>query len=162
MKNKEKYIDLIADYACNNEPFGITKTENFLECRVVNCNKCMFSQVGEPCAKLRRKWLEEEWHGLPQLSKEENTFLNMLNDQWLVMARDCSGMLCIYDIIVGHKLRKKGSEWFYPPYIDGTMMDHMVHINNIISNSYFQMVKWEDEKPWLISDLKALKVRDDV
>ena len=162
MKNKETYMDKIMLRACvRNSTFGVTINQEIFTCcgnNIDDCKKCIFSGSGEICEQLRRQWLEEEWYELPQLSKEEKTLLDMLHPRWIAMARNADNSLCLYELQDAYRLKKVDGNWDLNDNTDC----YVGLLNYLLDGSYFQMVKWEDKKPWLISDLKALKVRDDV
>nr|DAO24871.1 MAG TPA: hypothetical protein [Caudoviricetes sp.] len=86
----------------------------------------------------------EEYIEKPKISRSDRTFLDYVPDDYKYMARDEDGRLFIYK-----ERPRRGSEmWIYDSEWFGI---HKVKVR-------FPMVKWEDEEPWLIEDLKKLEV----
>lgn len=161
MKNKEMYSNVLIRYACaDNLSFGVSQDHTMFNCYGDNqysCDGCLFNIFGNGCLESRKQWLEEEYCPPFYLSKEEKTLLDMLDSRWVAMARNRDNNLCLYDLQDAYRLEKVGGVW---DLNDGT--DHYCGLlNYMIGDSYFQMVKWEDNSPWLISDLKKLKVKED-
>ncbi len=73
-------------------------------------------------------------------------FLEYLNGKFKYIARDKTGYLYVYSVKPDKRdifwSRKSGEYFCFGNHID---VD-------------FPMVKWEDDKPWLIGDLKKLEV----
>lgn len=161
MKNKEMYANLLTRLACmKDSTFGVTKDRNVFTCHEVHsdrCNECIFFISNGICDSARLKWIGEEYIEPYCLTVEEKTLLDMLDSRWVAMARNRDNNLCLYDLQDAYRLEKVGGVW---DLNDGT--DHYCGLlNYMIGDSYFQMVKWEDNSPWLISDLKKLKVKED-
>lgn len=86
----------------------------------------------------------EEYIEKPKISRSDRTFLDYVPDDYKYMARDEDGRLFIYK----ERPRKGREIWLYYTELFG--------IHN--AKVRFPMVKWEDEEPWLIEDLKKLEV----
>ena len=161
MKNKEKYSDVLIRYACSmGSTFGVAQDRTIFSCDKNSCSdciRCIFGKSGRTCEKDRKYWLEEEYCPLVYLSREEKTLLDMLDSRWVAMARNRDNNLCLYDLQDAYRLKKVGGVWD----LNNGMECYCGSLNYMIGDSYFQMVKWEDNLPWLISDLKKLKVKED-
>lgn len=154
MKNKEKYASEIVEIACNGDAVAISKTTGKPNrCGNVGCEDCM-RYTGRPgCAEKRlREWAESGYIEKPVISKRDRAFLEYIREEYKYITRDKNGELFIYE-----KEPRKS--------------DDRVYWNSICSNDLFclnrrfsiqfPMVKWSDEEPWLIEDLKRLEVVDE-
>nr|DAI48093.1 MAG TPA: hypothetical protein [Caudoviricetes sp.] len=146
MKNKEKYAKEIVDIACKGHDFMVDKNTNEVaDCCDVVCATCLFI---ENCEKVRREWAESEYIEKPVISKRDRAFLEYLNANIHYIARDKDGGLYVY-ISKPFKIidcwESSGCE---------------INENLRIIDIDFPMVKWEDDEPWLIEDLKKLEVVD--
>ena len=160
MTNKERYSNVLSRYACaDGLSFGVARGHTIFDCdgnSYNDCCGCLFNKNGYVCEKARKQWLEEEYCPPVYLSREEKTLLDMLDSRWVAMARNRDNNLCLYDLQDAYRLEKVGGVW------DSNNEDgYCGLLNYMIGDSYFQMVKWEDTSPWLISDLKKLKVTED-
>lgn len=144
MKNKEKYAKEILEIACSGGSIAIIKKSgHIVPCNGAICSLCLFR--GYDCEEKTREWAESEYIEKLVISKRDRAFLEYLDANYY-MARDLNGGLYVY-ISKPHKL------------IDcwesaGCEVDKTLRIFNID----FPMVKWEDNEPWLIEDLKKLEV----
>ncbi len=154
MKNKEKYAKEIIEIACSEGNFAVEKrTGNVVYCDSITCSDCLFAKTFETpneCIVERREWAESEYIEKPVISKRDREFLELFNDKCKYIARDSNGKLHGYELTA--------------------MKDEKVEIWNTaaeyVNIDYFfavdlPMVKWEDDKPWLIEDLKKLEVVED-
>lgn len=73
-----------------------------------------------------------------QLSEDEKVILRNIPEKWKWIARDKDGYLCIYN----EKPKKVYDTWCGSDYLFIEVFEHL-----------FQFIKWEDEEPYLISDL---------
>lgn len=147
MKNKEKYAKEIVEIACSGHSIAIIKESgNIVSCGDIKCNLCLFYNSNN-CYEKIREWAESEYIEKPVISKNDRTFLDYLRDRWKYMARDnISNIVYVFTEIpekseVGHfsytgEARRISSDF----------------------NVDFPMVKWSNEEPWLIEDLKKLEV----
>lgn len=92
-----------------------------------------------------KEWCESEYIERPKISESDRRFLDYIPDNYKYMARDRNGFLHIYD----SKVEKNDKCWTSARYITMGMMAFKI---------LFPMVKWEDEEPWMIEDLKKLEV----
>lgn len=149
MKNKEKNASKIVEIACKGHDFGVDKNTNeVVDCRVTSCPTCLFLKM-DNCYKARRQWAESEYIEKPVLSKKDRAFLEYLSVNIQYIARDMSGRLYIY-------VRKpyKQIDCWSSSACETEKTLWMFSVD-------FPMVKWSDEEPWLIEDLKKLEVVDE-
>nr|DAQ70528.1 MAG TPA: hypothetical protein [Bacteriophage sp.] len=147
MKNKEKYEKQILTFACKSESFGFDEeTREIEECIHIKCTKCKFDAPGKTCEEQRREWVESEYVQKLVISKKDRAFLEYLDTKINYIARDIDGGLFAY-ISKPHKLINfwESSECESGKNLKFFKLD-------------FPMVKWSDEDPWLIEDLKKLEV----
>ena len=76
----------------------------------------------------------------PKITEEEKVILRNLPREYKYIARDKinESVLCIFI----DKPKKESSYWFSDNYVSLEVYNHL-----------FQFIKWEDEEPYLISDL---------
>lgn len=150
MKNKEKYAKEIIEIACSGNSIAVTKEFGHIEsCSDTFCNECLF--CADNCKERVREWAESEYIEKPVISKRDRVFLDYIGEEYKFIARDENGELFVY-IGEPHKL------------IDCWEVDCC---ENVICeadkplqmfNIDLPMIKWEDNEPWLIEDLKKLEV----
>lgn len=138
MKNKEKYAEEILDIVCRGEGFAMRKDDKRLTaCNEISCIDCCFNS-DEGCDEATYKWAESEYIEPAKISKKDRVFLDYLKG-YKYIARDDCGKLYAYTSI--------------PPKLSVDTCKSLTRLN-----IDFPMVKWEDEEPWLIEDLKKLEV----
>lgn len=146
MKNKEKYEKQILTFACKSESFGVDEeTREIKECIHIECAKCKFDTPGKTCEEQRRKWVESEYVEKLVISKRDRAFLEYLDKQYEYLVRIKTGQLYVH----GAKPYKYDGFW--------TNSGRCFCLDDRI-NVDFPMVKWSDEEPWLIEDLKKLEI----
>lgn len=150
MKNKEKYAKEIVEIICNGKNIAVDKkTKRPVVCVVYNdfdCDKCMFC-VGNNCRSryLLKEWAESEYIEKPVISKRDRAFLEYLDKELKYIVRSKSDNLIAYQ----NSAEKREDGWV----IDSGAIKSLQKLN-----IDFPMVKWEDDEPWLIEDLKQLEV----
>lgn len=145
MKNKEKYAKDIIDIACDGEDIAVDKrTGKVSSCNYISCSNCLFYKIG--CLKGRSKWAESEYVEKPVISKRDRAFLDCIREEYKLVARDENGKLFVYET------QPRKSETYWVLNYDGYL-----YLNQYF-NVDFPMVKWSNEEPWLIEDLKKLEV----
>lgn len=152
MKNKEKYAEQIVKIACGeNGNFGVDKhTGRPVSCLDLCCGKCLLNEMNHhACYASRKAWAESEYVERPVISKRDRAFLDYIRDEDKYMARDENGKLFTYK----SKPCKIG---YFSSWIDANCAGLYLKCN-----VDFPMIKWEDEEPWLIEDLKKLEVVDE-
>lgn len=144
MTNREKFAEQILDIACNGDSVAIDIDGKPVICRPDFCSKCAFL-VTLSCSKDILHWANSEYIEKPKISESDLRFLDYLPERYKYMARDRNGFLNAYDL----KVEKTDRSWTSARYITMDMTAF---------NISFPMIKWEDEEPWLIEDLKKLEV----
>lgn len=146
MKNKEKFEKEIVEIACSGDSIAIIKKSgSIVPCNGDICSLCLFR--GYDCKENTREWAESEYIEKPKISKKDKVFLDYLKE-YKYVARDGDGKLYAYTFIPKKILGC--ASWGVG--VDGDS-------KNISKLSIdFPMVKWEDEEPWFIEDLKKLEV----
>lgn len=149
MKKKEEYSKEIVEIICNGKNIAVDKkTERPVVCSDFDCDKCMF-RAENNCRRryLLKEWAESEYIEKPVISRKDKAFLECLGKEYKYIARDKNGELFIYE----EKPRKLDDKLCWNCYNDLFCLSHRFDVN-------FPMVKWSDEEPWLIEDLKNLEV----
>ena len=149
MKNKEKYAKEIVEIICNSKNIAVNKeTERPVICSDFDCDKCKFCAEDNCKSKyLLKEWAESEYIEKPVISKRDRVFLEYLGENAKWMTRESGSGISVW--LTKPKKDKSISAW-----TDG--------MYNCLSefNIDFPMVKLEDDKPWLIEELKKLEVVD--
>lgn len=144
MKNKEKYAKEIMDIACSGDSIAvIKKSGRIAPCDGTYCAACLFRDVD--CKEKVREWAESEYIEKPVISKRDRAFLEYLDTIIHYVTRDLNDDLYIY-ISKPHKL--------IDCWESEREADKILRMFNID----LPMVKWSNEEPWLIEDLKKLEV----
>lgn len=150
MKNKEKFAKEIFDIACRGDSIAITIANNeIVPCGSIECGKCIFKvREYEECSDKIKKWRESEYVEKPTLTSREKNFLYALLSNFKYIARDNSNELYIYN----EKPTRTDCYWY---------LNDGIHclISTRVFGNIFDFIKWEDEEPWSIEDLKKLEVR---
>lgn len=142
MKNKEKFSKEIVELACDGNRIAVVRqTGKFRSCYETPCIECLFrSSDKEQCKERTREWAEAEYIEKPVISKRDREFLEYLNGKIKYITRDGSGELYAYS---AKPCKAQTGEFFNLDFY---------------FSADFPMVKWSDEEPWLIDDLKKLEV----
>ena len=146
MKNKEKFAKEIMNIACSGNRIAVMKgSGRIVSCDGVLCSVCSFCDSID-CRKNIKDWSESEYIEKPVISKRDRMFLDYIDKKFNYIVRTCVGNIRLFSI----KPRKGQMEWRsdYPSFT--SLLDSF--------NIDLPMVKWEDNKPWLIEDLKKLEV----
>ena len=147
MKNKERFAKEIVEIACKGHDFRVGKNTNEVaDCCDAPCAACLFLEM-DNCDKARREWAESEYIEKPVLSKKDRAFLEYLGEELKYIVRSKSDTLIAYQ----NSAEKREDGWV----IDSGAIKSLQKLN-----IDFPMVKWGDDKPWLIEDLKKLEVVD--
>lgn len=150
MKNKEKYAKEIVELACDGNRIAIVRqTGGFRSCYETPCRECLFhSSNTEQCKEKVREWAESEYIEKPVISEKDKAFLEYVKEEYKCIARDKNGKLFLYRLT---------------PYKEERVLSWIGRDCSCLHLKYnvdFPMVKWSDEEPWLIEDLKKLEVVD--
>lgn len=148
MKNKEKYEKEIVEIVCNCEYIAVDKeTESPVICNGFDCDKCMFCVNGNCRSRyFLKEWAESEYVEKMVISKIDKAFLEYIREERKYIARDEDGKLYVYS----SKPFKEKNYWHLHSGCCSSL-DFAFAVD-------FPMVKWSDEEPWLIDDLKKLDV----
>lgn len=148
MKNKEKFAKEIVEIACKGHDFGVDKNTNeVVDCRSTPCPTCLFLKM-DNCYKARRQWAESEYIEKPVISKKDRAFLEYLGKELKYIVRSESDNLMAFQ----NSAEKREDGWV----IGSGALKSLQKLNIDLP-----MVKWSDEEPWLIEDLKKLEVVDE-
>lgn len=159
MKNREKFAKEILDIACNGRSIAVTKDNKVVYCSDTPCESCMFNSCGkhigraQVCLDRLREWSESEYVEKHTITSKEKMFLDLIATKWKYLVRDEDKNLYVFDSL-------PIKEW------DGWCAENMsmcgyCYISKKLFGDMFDFIKWEDEKPWLIEDLKKLEVKED-
>lgn len=154
MRNKEKYARELAELACNEPNIAVSKaTGNPINCNIIKCDCCALYKGGtyndDTCCGALKKWAESEYIEKPVISKSDRAFLMYLREELKSIARDKDGKIFAF---TGIAKKDEDRETFV---YEGVCRNISYSVN-----VDFPMVKWSDEEPWLIEDLKKLEVVD--
>lgn len=146
MKNKEKYAKEIVELACDGNGIAVDKHSGTIcSCNYISCSNCLFDD-SKDCIERRKDWAESEYIEKPVISKRDRAFLECIREEYKFVARDENGKLFVYKT----QPRKMETRWVLN-------CDGYLYLNRYF-NVDFPMVKWSNEEPWLIEDLKKLEV----
>lgn len=151
MKNKEKFAKEILDIACKSEKFSVIKSGEITFCDRFKCDMCKFNDsTGEKsCRTKRYEWSESEYVEKPTITSREKNFLDALLSNCKYIARDKDNLLYVY-----YDKPIRGNKFWISDYASHDMPKDMY-------GDVFSFIKWEDEEPWSIEDLKKLEVEDE-
>ena len=152
MKNREKFAKEILDIVCKGKHFGVTKSGEITFCDLFKCDMCKFNDsTGEKnCRTKRYEWSESEYVEKHTITSREKNFLDLLLPKWKYIARDSNNELYIYN----EKPERRDCDWYSN---DGILF----RISTRFFGNMFGFIKWYDEEPWSIEDLKKLEVKDE-
>lgn len=143
MKNKEKYAKEIVEIACGGDKIAVTKEcECVVRCSNIDCSECLFERIN--CVDKIRKWAESEYIEKPVISKRDRAFLDYIDKKFNYITRIYTGDIRLF-VVEPRKCQMTWSSGYLNSILDS------LNIN-------LPMVRWEDDKPWLIEDLKKLEV----
>ena len=149
MTNREFYKDKLLDIVCAGDCFGVNKTNSQpVPCGELHCGKCVFS-ISDSCIKNRVAWCNKKYIKRLKLTENEKKFLDILNPDMKYIARDKDLRLFVFK----EKPKKRGNTW-------GEIIAFDEYINEKHFKRMFEFIKWEDEEPWLIDDLRKLEVEE--
>lgn len=150
MKNIEYYKEKILDIVSRGDSIGVDKITNQPEaCSDMECSTDC--KIAGNCNLGLRAWCNEEHIENPKLTENEKKFLDILNPNFRYMARDKDGTVYVFP--TSEKPTKDTVFNFWC----GVKFHR---IDQEMFNGMFSMIKWEDEEPWLIDDLRKLEVTE--
>lgn len=149
MTNKEKYAKEIVELACNESDIAVSKaTGNPIDCSIIECDCCALYEGGtyndDTCRGALRKWVESEYVEKLVISKTDRAFLEYVDKKFAYITRSSNNNLYLF-VVEPIKNQAIWTSGYLNAILDSFNID-------------FPMVKWEDDKPWLIEDLKKLEV----
>lgn len=157
MKNREKFAKEILDLACRSVNIAVTKGNKIVYCSNTPCESCMFDDCGKhigrskECADRFYEWSESEYVEKPTITSREKMFLDLILPKWKYIARGEDKHLYVFDSLPS----KTDHGW----YVE---CDYCyIYISKKLFDDMFDFIKWEDEEPLSIEDLKKLEVRDE-
>ena len=138
MKKREKFAKEILDIACNGGVIAVTKDN-----KVVCWGYCDDTE--------RIRWSESEYVEKPTITSKEKNFLGSLLSNFKYIARDSNDALYIY-----YNKPKRNS-------MDNWIVDdnNYYYVSRDVYGNMFNFIKFENEEPWSIEDLKKLEVKDE-
>ena len=152
MKNIENYAKEILGFACSvNDRMAVRKaTGKPCECadKSLRCEECVRNSDGNCGDDALYKWAMAEYIEQPKISKKDRAFLDYLKG-YEYMTRDDSGKLYVY---ISTPIKRLACACL------GTV-DTCKSLAGLDID--FPMVKWSDDEPWKIDDLKKLEVCDE-
>ena len=104
------------------------------------------------CYDRLREWAESEYVEKPTITSKDKMFLDLILSKWKYIARDKDKNLYVFD-----SLPSKGDNGWR---IENILMCDYCNISKKPFGDMFDFIKWEDEKPWSIEDLKKLEVKE--
>ena len=158
MKNREKFAKEILDIAWEGGGMAVTKENKIVCCSdIPSCVLCLLNCYGKrgrsnSCRDKLYEWAESEYvEKKPTITSRENNFLDAILPSCKYIARDINNDLYIYY----NKPRRNSmnDSWI----TDNT---NYFYVSRDMYGNMFDFIKWEDEKPWSIEDLKKLEVRE--
>lgn len=157
MKNREKFAKEILDIACSGRSIAVTKENKIVYCSDIPCESCMFNSdkhIGraQVCLDRLREWSESEYVEKSTITSREKNFLDALLSDCKYIARDFNNDLYIYY----NKPRRNSMNESWT-----TDDSNYFYVSRNMYGNMFNLIKWEDEKPWSIENLKKLEVKDE-
>lgn len=156
MKNKEKYMTEIIDACLDGMTIAVKADGKPCICQKTSCKECIFYDRTNPYTCLSRDkvraWADSEYIERPVISKRDKAFLKYLREEYEFIARDENGTLFVYET----QPKKVNACWNSV----GLISERYLYVNRNF-NVDFPMIKWSDEEPWTIEDLKKLEVVDE-
>lgn len=151
MKNREKFAKEILDIACKGRHIAVTKLCEITSCCDTDCMKCLFD-TDVDCDISLEQWSESEYIEKPTITPKEKAFLDLILPKYKYIARD-NDTTKLYLYI--DRPSKHSTYWL--PELEDSAYELLYKPLDI----KFDFIKWEDEEPWSIDDLKKLEVRDE-
>lgn len=146
MKNKEKFAKEIVEITCDRHSVAVSKkTGKPVKCVNIKCSECTLGGRGM-CSTMIKEWAESKYIEKPVISKRDRAFWEYIGTGINYITRDMDGGLFVY-ISKPHKLIDCWES-------SGCESDKSLKFFKLD----FPMIKWSDEEPWLIEDLKKLEV----
>lgn len=156
MKNREKFAKEILDVACKGDTIAVTQENKVVCCGDINCSQCLFGKKDNYVYycddEKRMQWSESEYVEKPTITSREKNFLDLLLPKWKYIERDKNNELYVYQF---KSTCNDGSRDF----ILNKIIYYRIPVD--MYGNMFAFIKWKDEEPWSIDDLKKLEVKDE-
>lgn len=151
MTNFEFYKEEIAKIVASDSSVAIVD-EKPCACEEIDCEDCDF-HCENCCTAELIKWLYAEHVEKPKINKRTKMFFDAIETGWVT--RDKDGVLTIYTDI---PIKCTDCNWWSKYYCDrGSYTSISRPFLDFISLDF---IKWEDEKPWRVEDIRNLEVED--
>ena len=139
LRDGDKYIYSIESTMLNLNGGRILSKTQYNELLIRNGNHDWdIMKVYEDYTLKKVLWERKE---KPKLTEDEKAILRNLPKKWKYIVRDEDGCLWMFDDYKPHK-GKTSPQWF------GNIGEPLILFNHL-----FQFITWENEEPYLISDL---------
>lgn len=158
MKNREKFAKEIIDVACKGGTIAVTKDNKVVDCDEIPCGSCIFDDCDKYIKHIGHlqaygdklhEWAESEYvESKPTITSREKNFLDAFLSNCIYIARDEDNLLYVY-----YDKPIRGNKMWISDYASHDMPKDMY-------GDIFSFIKWEDEEPWSVEDLKKLEVKD--
>lgn len=145
MKNKEKFKNEILDIICGGDSLAVDMISyKPVACSDFPCSSCLF-YGDRSCSAMLAEWAKQEYKEPIVISISDFRFLEYIPKKYKFIARDYAGELIAYESTPIKSIN--AGFW---------ICGWSISLSSLLLD--FPMVKWTDEQPWKISDLKKLKV----
>lgn len=148
MTNFEFYKDEIAKIVAKGDDIALLNGKP-VGCNDVPCDDC--DRNGSCYEHYIIGWLYAEHVEKPKINKRTKEFFDMIETGWV--ARDKIGSLFVY---ADTNKPKKG----YSLWVESSTDDMMRLKEAILPFLTLDFIKWEDEEPWSVEDIRNLEVED--
>ena len=158
MKNREKFAKEILDIALEGGGMAVTKENKIVCCSdIPSCVLCLLNCYvkrgrSNSCRDKLYEWAESEYVEKPTITSREKNFLDLLLPKWKYIERDKNNELYVYQF---KSTCNDGSRDF----ILNKIIYYRIPVD--MYGNMFAFIKWKDEEPWSIDDLKKLEVKDE-
>ena len=149
MKNFEYWEKEVKEIIRYGEDVAIVDDKP-VECCGCDCNDCqLYNSNDGNCTFNVLNWLYEEHIDKPKINKRTKSFFDSIETGWV--ARESNGELWIYTI---YPIKcEYGWEPSEDDYCRFTKLDYYDFLT-------LDFIKWSDEKPWSVKDIRNLKVEE--
>lgn len=144
MTNFKFYKDELIAIAGDGSEVAFVKGKP-VKCDSIDCCQCDFKSFR--CGVDLIKWLYAEHVEMPKINKKTKEFFDLIETGWV--ARDIDDTLYIYT--ADNKPEKGNNIW-----ITSSVM--MSLNNNILPFLTLDFIKWEDDEPWSVENIRNLEV----
>lgn len=145
MTNFEFYKDKLLAIADDGSDVALVKGEP-AACDSVMCSQCELGEFN--CGASLIHWLYAEHVEKPKINKKTKEFFDLIETGWV--ARDSSESLYVYRDI--YKPVKGSTVWTVGDAVAMSLKE------DILPFITLDFIKWEDEEPWSVEDIRKLEV----